>query len=46
MEKSLYSKETYNNNEENESKSAFPLKEEETNMAWEFNCFVKWNVIL
>ena len=46
MENSLYSKLTCKNNEENELESAFPLKEEETNMAWEFNRFVKWNVIL
>ena len=46
MEKSLYSKLTCKNNEENELESAFPLKEKETNMAWEFNRFVKWNVIL
>ena len=46
MEYSLYSKELYKNNKENESKSTFPLKEEETTMAWEFNHLVKWNVIL
>ena len=45
IENLLYSKELYKNNKENESKSAFPLKEE-TTMAWEFNHLVKWNVIV